>query len=28
MQDQLAWHYKTPTAEQVQAAMVELGVDL
>jgi transketolase len=28
MEDQLAWHYKTPSAEQVEAAMRELGVDL
>jgi transketolase len=28
MEDQLAWHYKTPSAEQVEAAMHELGVDL
>lgn len=28
MEDQLAWHYKTPTAEQVNEAMRELGVDL
>jgi transketolase len=27
MEDQLAWHYKTPTAEQVDEAMRELGVD-
>jgi transketolase len=26
MQDQLAWHYKTPTVEQVEAALKELGV--
>ena len=28
MEDQLAWHYKSPTAEQVEAAMQELGVKL
>jgi transketolase len=28
MEDQLAWHYKSPTAEQVDEAMCELGVDL
>ena len=28
MEDQLAWHYKSPTAEQVTLAMVELGVNL
>jgi transketolase len=28
MEDKLAWHYKTPDAEQVEAAMRELGVDL
>jgi transketolase len=28
MEDQLAWHYKTPNAEQVEAAMRELGVKL
>jgi transketolase len=28
MEDQLAWHYKTPSAEQVELAMRELGVDL
>jgi transketolase len=28
MEDQLAWHYKTPSADQVEAAMGELGVDL
>lgn len=28
MEDQLAWHYKTPDEEQVEAAMHELGVDL
>lgn len=28
MEDQLAWHYKTPTADQVALAMQELGVDL
>ena len=28
MEDQLAWHYKSPTAEEVHAAMRELGVDL
>jgi len=28
MEDQLAWHYKTPSLEQVEAAMRELGVDL
>lgn len=28
MEDQLAWHYKTPSAEQVETAMRELGVDL
>lgn len=27
MEDQLAWHYKTPSAEQVEAAMRELGVE-
>jgi transketolase len=27
MEDQLAWHYKTPTAEQVEAAMHELELD-
>ena len=28
MEDQLAWHYKTPDVEQVEAAMRELGVEL
>ena len=28
MEDQLAWHYKTPNTEQVAAAMHELGVNL
>ncbi len=28
MEDQLAWHYKSPSAEQVEAAMSELGVKL
>ena len=28
MEDKLAWHYKTPSSEQVEAAMRELGVDL
>jgi len=28
MEDQLAWHYKSPSAEQVTEAMVELGVNL
>ena len=28
MEDQLAWHYKTPSAEQLEAAMRELGVRL
>jgi transketolase len=28
MEDQLAWHYKSPDAGQVEAAMRELGVDL
>jgi transketolase len=28
MEDQLAWHYKTPNDEQVAAAMGELGVNL
>jgi transketolase len=28
LEDQLAWHYKTPSAEQVEAAMRELGVAL
>ncbi len=27
MEDKLAWHYKSPTSEQVQEAMRELGVD-
>jgi transketolase len=27
MEDALAWHYKTPTAEQVSLALRELGVD-
>lgn len=27
MEDQLAWHYKSPSAEQVESALRELGVD-